>query len=609
LPTELAAIDAAQAVRGPDGSGLWLDPAGDLGLAHRRLAIRDLDARAAQPMHSADGRYVLSFNGEIYNDGDLRQGFGAQAPAWRTSSDTEVILEGFARFGAEFLGRLRGMYALALWDRRERRLWLARDPYGIKPLYYAANDGVLRLSSQVRALLAGGGVAREQDPGGLAGFLLMGSVPEPFTLYRDIRALPPGSVFVADERGLREYGQRRGVLERVAEAEVQAAERGTAARQTGSEWDQAVREAVLDSVRCHGLSSDVPLGLFLSAGVDSSVLAALLREVHQGPLTAVTLTFEQFQGGPQDELPLARQVAAELGLDHRVVRLSSADYAAGIEGWLDAMDQPSIDGLNTYLVSAAARSAGLRVVLSGLGGDELFGGYPSFQQVPRLAAWTRWPGRVPGLGRGMRELLQRVLPSGVSPKWAATLEVGGDALKAYALRRGLFLPFELPRLLGRDLAEIGLAQYRALRAQQDPAVRALGSNWARLCALESTRYMQNQLLRDSDWASMAHGLELRVPLVDVELLRALGPALAAGGAAPGKGALFRAARPALPAAILNRKKSGFSVPLADWLDQCPPRAPLVQRAAPWARRMAIELCSRSPWSAEEAGRAQPSLQP
>jgi asparagine synthase (glutamine-hydrolysing) len=506
-----------------------------------------------------------------------------------------VLLESFAARGPAVFAGLRGMFALCLWDRRERRLWLARDPYGIKPLYLADEGGCVRVASEARALRAGGQIQSAVNAAGLCGFLLSGCVPEPFTLQQSIRSLPPGSVWCADERGLVEVQPRRGLLERLAELEAARPERADSA----PEFDARVRAAVLDSVRAHTLSSDVPVGLFLSAGVDSTALAALMREVQPGgSLTAITLSCPEYEGRPGDELPLARQVAHTLRLEHRVVRFSAADFEGGIEGWLDAMDLPTTDGLNTYLVSRAARAAGLTVVLSGLGGDELLGGYPSFRQVPRLAAWTRWPGAVPGLAVGLRELLRRTLPEGLSPKWAAALEVRGDPLAAYALRRGLFLPYELPDLIGPELAREGLAALREARRAEDRALRALRTPWARLCALESTRYMRDQLLRDSDRASMAHGLELRVPLVDVRLLEALAPSLAALGRAPGKGALQRAARPALPEEILTRKKTGFRVPLERFLAACPPRSPLAAQRAPWARRLALELCARQGWMAE-----------
>lgn len=597
IEAELGRISAALAERGPDGSGLWLDPEGGLGLAHRRLAIRDLDARAGQPMVSADGRYVLAFNGELYDDAPLRAELEAAGVRLRTRSDSEVLLESFARRGAQVFAGLRGMFAVCLWDRRERRLWLARDAYGIKPLYLSDRGGCLRVASEARALEAGGQIPAELDPAGLCGFLLGGAVPEPFTLRRAVRSLPPGSVWCADERGLREVLPRRGLLERLAELEAARPERA----EPSAEFDARVRAAVLDSVRAHTLSSDVPVGLFLSAGIDSTVLAALMREVEpRGRLTAITLACPEFAGRADDELPLARRVAAGLALEHRVVPFSGDDFEAGIEAWLQAMDLPTTDGLNTFLVSRAARAAGLTVVLSGLGGDELLGGYPSFRQVPRLAAWTRWPGAVPGLARGLRELLRRTLPAGLSPKWAAALEVRGDTLAAYQLRRGLYLPYELPALVGPALAREGLAQLAAERQPEERAIRALQTPWARLCALESTRYMRDQLLRDSDRASMAHGLELRVPLVDVRLLEALAPSLAALGQAPGKGALWRAARPALPEEIATRRKTGFRVPLERFLAACPPRSPLAAPRAPWARRLALELCARQGWMATAA---------
>ncbi len=543
---ELLRTRDAMTARGPDGSGAWFDDEARVALASRRLAILDLSDAGAQPMASADGRFRIVINGEIYNFAELRRELEAEGVRFRSRGDTEVVLALYARDGAAMLPRLRGMFGLAIWDGREKSLLLARDPLGIKPLYLSTEGGCLRFASQVKALEAGGAISRETDPAGVAGFLLWGSVPEPLTIRRAVRALPAGhSLLVRDGR----------IDEPVAIAEPTP---------TGMEPAAAI-EAIEDSVRAH-LVSDVPVAVFLSAGLDSGLIAALARRHLPEPPVTFTLRFDELAGTPADEAPLAAEVARRLGTRHVERRVGRADFAQLWPGALAAMDQPSIDGFNTYVVSRAAHEAGLKVVLSGLGGDELFGSYPSFAGVPRLERAARRMGRLPGLGALWPSAARALAPG--RPKLAGVLRYGRTLPGAYFLRRGLFLPEELPALIGRDAAAEGLSRY-------DPvadAARALAAangrpadGWTAVHVLETAGYMRNQLLRDADWASMAWSVELRVPLVDA-WLRAR---LAAGGFEParaeGKAALVRRAAPELPEAVLARPKSGFYIPVAEWM--------------------------------------------
>lgn len=541
---ELLRTRDAMTARGPDGCGAWLSADGRAALASRRLAILDLSAAGAQPMASADGRFSIVINGEIYNFLELRGELEAGGVRFRSRSDTEVVLALYAREGAAMLSRLRGMYGLAIWDGLEKTLLLARDPLGIKPLYGSTAGGCLRFASQVKALEAGGAVSREVDPAGVAGFLLWGSVPEPLTIRRAVWSLPAGHhLLVRDGR----------IGEPVPHGPI------------GVE-PMAPVAAIEDSVVAH-LVSDVPVAVFLSAGLDSGLIAALARRHLPEPPATFTLSFDVTAGTPLDEAPLAAGVARALGTRHIERRVGRADFADLWREALAAMDQPSIDGFNTFVVSRAAHEAGLKVVLSGLGGDEVFGSYPSFTDVPRLERAARRVGWIPGLGALWPALARTLSPD--RPKLSGLLRYGRTLPGAYFLRRGLFLPEELPGLMGRDAAEEGLRRY-------DPvadAARALaagnghgGDAWTAVHRLETARYMRNQLLRDSDWASLASSVELRVPLVDA-WLRAR---LEANGFEPargmGKAELVRRAAPELPAALFSRPKTGFHIPVTEWLE-------------------------------------------
>lgn len=546
-------------LRGPDGSGEWVSPDQRLALAHRRLAIIDLSPAGAQPMLSADGRLAITFNGEIYNYPQLRAELESQGVVFRSHSDTEVLLHLYRRYGDAMVRRLRGMFAFALWDGDGRRLFLARDPYGIKPLYYANSGGVFRFASQVKALRAGGSVSTELDPAGVCGYLMWGSVPEPRTMYQAVRLLEAGCTIVVDEAGASAPARYWNLADVIVRARESAH-----ALPAGHERDE-LRAALLDSVRAH-LVADVPVGAFLSAGLDSSTVVGLATEVSGGAVQTVTLTCEDFKGTPTDELPMAREIAAHFGAHHVGVSVETADMEADLPNFLDAMDQPTIDGVNTWFVSKAAAQAGLKVILSGVGGDELLGGYASFREIPaRMAAaapWVRVPG-LPLLHSTLCRLLSPVVPS-FTGRTAARLMFGGSYEGAYRLQRGLFMPWELDTVLDADFASAGR---QALADDMAPAGSATASlqGFARIVELESTRYMRNQLLRDTDWAGMAHSLEIRTPLVDATFTERVVGWSVSGRLGGDKAILPRTLATALPQAVLQRPKTGFTVPIWKWL--------------------------------------------
>ncbi|MFZ1108551.1 MAG: asparagine synthase (glutamine-hydrolyzing) [Rhodomicrobium sp.] len=577
------------AARGPDGHGKWLSEDGRVGLGHRRLAIIDLSFSGAQPMVSADGSLVITFNGEIYNYKALRAELEAEGAHFASHSDTEVLLHLYARRGAGMIEALRGMFAFAIWDARQRSLFLARDPYGIKPLYYADDGRTIRVASQVKALMAGGRIAGAPDPAGIAGFYLWGSVPEPYTTYRAIRALPAGTHMTVDACGVHAPNRFHSIAGAYAEAEVQAQ-----ARKAPERAGEIIREALRDSVR-HHMVADVPVGAFLSAGIDSGALVGLMRDAGQADIQTVTLSFEEFSGGRHDEAPLAAEVARLYGTRHTNRVVTEAEFRTDLPLILSAMDQPSIDGINTWFVSKAAHELGLKVVVSGLGGDELFGGYASFRDIPRLVSTIAPPGAVPGSGRAWRHLAETwaALTGTGSPKFSSLVELGGSYAGAYLLRRGVFMPHEIARLLGPELAREGLEALRPLAGAEALIADGPHGPFARVAMLEAALYMRNQLLRDSDWASMAHSLELRVPLVDSHLLAAVAPFTVAPQGRVGKMVLAAAPSTPLPDSIVHRRKTGFSTPIADWLKQgwpppARPKAPasLMRPTCPWARRWA-----------------------
>jgi asparagine synthase (glutamine-hydrolysing) len=323
-----------------------------------------------------------------------------------------------------------------------------------------------------------------------------------------------------------------------------------------------LRAALLDSVR-HHLVADVPVGVFLSSGLDSATLTGLAREASNQPLHTVTLGFAEFRGTASDEVPSADLIARHYGTHHQTQWVHKTDFEAEYPRVLDAMDQPSTDGVNTYFVSKAAADAGMKVTLSGLGGDELFGGYPSFQQLPRLVKACKGFQSIPRLGRAFRFVAAPLLKHLTSPKYAGILQYGGSYSGAYLLRRGMFMPWELPGVLDPEIVRKGWDELEPL-ARLDETTAGIASSHLKVTALESAWYMRNQLLRDADWASMAHSLEVRVPLVDVQLSRVV-VRLLSSRFPPDKLSMALVVAKALPAEVLNRKKTGFSIPTREWL--------------------------------------------
>src|SRR5437867_1706960 len=399
--------------RGPDGAGIWISEDRRIGLAHRRLAIIDLSPSAAQPMFDSTGLLAIVFNGEIYNYRQLKAQLETSGFQFRSASDTEVLLHLYADRGVRMLDSLRGMYAFALWDGRKTALFVARDPYGIKPVYYANDGHTFRVASQVKALLAGGAVDTTPNPAGHVGFFLWGHVPDPHTMYRGIRAVPAGS-YLWIEQGQPMQGAR---FCSIPEIFAKGADDGAA--QKGSRRG-TLRDALRDTVR-HHLIADVPVGVFLSSGLDSTTVTALAAE-EGGSLETVTLGFEEYKRTASDETPLAEEVARQYGTKHQTIWVNRNDFESCMDHLLWSMDQPTIDGINSYWVSRVAQQCGLKVALSGLGGDELFGGYPSFGEIPTLVKTLRPFRSLNGLGRGLRMVSVPVLKRLTSPKYAGLFE-------------------------------------------------------------------------------------------------------------------------------------------------------------------------------------------
>lgn len=535
--------------RGPDSEGEWHEQKTcSISMVHTRLAIVDPSPRASQPMHSPCGRYVLAFNGEIYNRAEIRSQLTVGSGNLRSGSDTEILLHVLMERWSDGLSMLRGMYAFVIWDRHEQKALLARDPFGIKPLYLEHGaQGQLSFASEVRTLLSMTSQARDLDPEAVASFLSWGFIPEPRTLAKGIASLPAGC-FGEWRNGRWRQGRHwhapSGFDDALQELEAAA----------------LVRSALHDSIAIHQCS-DVPVGLCLSGGRDSASLMALSPT----PMACFTLGLEE-QGF--DESVIAAALARESGVNHRVLVLDQQTAAQHVQGYLRAMDQPSTDGFNTYCLAGFIQNSGWKVALSGMGGDELFGGYPTFERIPQLLNWHAELGtRCNVLAR-----LHGHRCNAESQRLAAFLDSVPTLSNAYRCLRGLFSPQEVRKLL----------QFWGLSAEGECPINASLSGVSplhgsgedtddqadQIASLELHHYMSGQLLRDTDSFAMAHGVELRLPMVDPLLFAAvkrIPPALRFGGSRGDK-RLLRLATPELDPVLKSVPKRGFSLPFQPWLD-------------------------------------------
>ncbi|MDQ3918275.1 MAG: asparagine synthase (glutamine-hydrolyzing) [Acidobacteriota bacterium] len=552
-------LTAALAHRGPDAEGAWFSPDGRAGLGHRRLSILDLSPSGRQPMVSADGRFVITFNGEIYNFLSLREEMERDGERFSTGTDTEVLLRLWAMRGVGCLSLLRGMYAFAVWDDLERRLWLVRDPMGIKPLFYAHEAGALTFASEAKALRKaglGGGIS----PAGAGAFLRWGSIPAPLTIFEGIHALPPASWLSWDEADgkirIETYWDFNS-----AWAKSKALVGEVATREQAVEW---TRDALRESVRAH-LVSDVPVGAFLSGGIDSTAVVSFMRQAGQREIKTFSIGMED---AALDETRYARQAAERYGTEHHEWRISAADYARLRPEFFSALDQPTVDGFNTFLVSKLAHDHGMKVVTSGVGGDEIFRGYEmTFKNVPALGrVLRRVPKAVRGTGAGAlrRRPLRKLLRK--PGRYVSLLRAEPQLAHLYLWSRELFTADEVRGLFARsdfadEAARVDMAQFL-------PDYEADNiSRQAEISILEARRYLASQLLSDSDSFSMAHSLELRVPLVDrtlYEQLIAINDEFFLDGDSTPK-ALLVAATGDLPEQLVRRSKQGFTLPFQNWL--------------------------------------------
>ena len=526
-------MNVAQRHRGPDDHGIV--ECGPAVLGNTRLAIIDTSAAGHQPMHDPETGNWITYNGEIYNFNDLRREI--DAPEWNSNTDTEVVLRGYGKWGVDVFRKMRGMFALSIWDERQQELVLARDPLGIKPLYYYASEKQLLLASELRALLASGLIERRLSVAAVDSYLATGSIQAPLTIVEGVKQLLPGHylrVTAGVTVGDVEFAMSR-------RSEIPRNRKDAVAR---------LRAELEESVRLH-LVSDVPLGVFLSGGMDSSALVALASGVTDQRLKTFSVVFEE---PSYTEAPFSRAVAERFHTDHGEIRLSEDRLIDLLPHAIAALDQPTMDGINTFVVSKAVKDAGITVALSGLGGDELFAGYPSFRRALKLNAASPTALRVLRVASGVGKV---VLNGSVQRhKFWQLVKSKREPADVYRISRQLFASDSVAQMTGR-----AVAVHKSNGHHNTDIVNAISR-------LELNGYMTNTLLRDTDAMSMAHSLEVRVPFVDTKIVDYV-------LSLPGEWKLGNRPKPLLADAVadllprdfLARPKMGFTLPFEKWLQQ------------------------------------------
>jgi len=544
----ISLMNAAIAHRGPDDEGFFTDAG--IALGHRRLSIIDLSKNGHQPMFSADGRFALIYNGELYNFKSLRLelqrskvGDTSQAYSFRTQSDSEVIIAAYQRWGVDCLKYFNGMFGFAIWDKQKEELFIARDRLGIKPIYYWQGDNKVLFASEIRALLKSNLVPKRLDKSAVCDYVAFQTVHAPSTIIEDVKMLLPGHYLLIkkSETNIPVRQQKYWSLQDIK------------LPKTEKSYEQVckdIKELFFASVE-RRLVADVPFGAFLSGGIDSSLVVAVMSKLMREKVRTFSVSFNESE---YSEAPFSSQIAKQYNSEHHDIKLSPQECLFKLPEALSSMDHPSGDGINTYIVSEATKKAGITMALSGLGSDELFAGYPLFKRLSKLEK-LKWVSGFPLVSLPF-QLMNLVKPSPASAKLIEMAELPNWGLEnTYAVTRETFTKKELTDLLN----------------SVSPLDRKISTNknigiLSRISVAELSNYLPDVLLRDTDQMSMAHALEVRVPFLDYTLVEyVLGLSDEMKYPVTPKKLLTDSMKGLLPENITNRKKMGFTFPWNVWM--------------------------------------------
>ena len=538
-----------QTSRGPDGNGIWVSSCKKVTFGHNRLSIIDLSKKADQPFISNDKNLIITFNGEIYNYLELKEQLQEKKVKFKSNSDTEVILESYKFWGLDFLKKLRGMYSFAIWDNKNNKLIIVRDPFGIKPLYYTIFNGAVYFASQIKSLLSIENLKFEYSEAGIVSYHLWGNVQEPFTLYKNIKSINRGSCIIIENNGNQRVFDHANIKDSILNInEVRF-------KNENSKLDY-LKDIITETVNYHQVS-DVPRTLMLSAGIDSNLILASISNLNKKNCSALTLDFNY--KGDDDETLLAKESANLNEIKHQIINLSDDEFFMLINDFFKSMDSPTNDGFNNYIISYLANKNNTKIIISGIGGDELFAGYPSFNIIPKMNTYMKFIPESKILNSLINNKLYSFLKKKkMKTKYSGILDYGRNINSAFLLVRSLFLPNEINELIDQNTFKKGYIELDVLNTLNKD-ISNIKDTRLSIMYLEIKYYLCSKLLRDADWTSMANSIELRTPLVDWSFFNKLIP-LIKNDNSINKKLASKSMKDKIPKDIINRKKTGFVIP-------------------------------------------------
>ena len=545
LIEQIKHINKLQSSRGPDGSDLWISKNRNLVLGHSRLSIIDLTDNAKQPFVSSDGRYVITFNGEIYNYKILKKELKKKNIIFKSNSDTEVIIESYKEWGFDCFQKFRGMFSFALWDSKENIIILARDPFGIKPLYYCNKNGVFYFASQIKSLLSLEGISQTKEKESIFNFYLWGNVLDPNTIYKDIKSLERGSYKIINKDGNTKDFKYESLKKTLLEEKYEIFENRNDAN---NYLDKILKE----TVNLHHVA-DVPTQILLSSGVDSNTILASTSEYEKKNTSSLTIDF-----GKTDESFIAAESSKINKINHFNKRVSDEEIKELLKSFFKKMDSPSNDGFNNYVASYAASLNKKKILLSGIGGDEMFGGYPSFSRIPKIIKYSKFIQKVIPQNDLLIGYLRKILKRFKSNiKISGLAKYGKSIETSFLLQRSLFLPEEIEEIFNLDENIKNFTNMQIEKLNND--VLGFKNERFAIMYLEMKYYLCPKLLRDADWTSMAHSIEMRTPFVDWFFFKKL-LNIFKSNILLNKKDLLNCNSKKLPKEIYNRRKTGFGIP-------------------------------------------------
>ncbi len=538
-----------QKLRGPDNCGVWNSKCGKVTFGHNRLSIIDLTENANQPFVSNDKRIVITFNGEIYNFQEIRQQLLKKNIKFKSNSDTEIIVEAYKYWGLDFVNYFRGMYSFVIWDTLKNELVLARDPFGIKPLYYTYQNNIFYFASQIKSILSIQNIKFNKSNAGICSYFMFGNVIDPFTIYNEIKSLEKGTLLVINNEGIKKKINFYSIKNKILNSEKS---------NISNEYDQTnyLKEILDDTVRCHSIS-DVPITYLLSSGIDSNVLVASAIS-QQNNINSVTLDFG-FKG-EKNETQIAIKTSKKNNIKHSVKKISNFDKIEGLSNFFNHMDSPTNDGLNNYLLSHKIKNL-TKVVISGVGADEFFFGYSSFERIPKLINFAKFIPNIKILDNN--KLYNFLNKMKIKAKIAALFSHQKNLIDAYYLQRSVFLEKEIENFKDYFSIEKGLDELN-LRERLLKNIEGIEDPKLSIMLLEILYYLCPKLLRDSDWATMSSSIEMRTPFVDIVFFEKI-LSLYKKNPNLNKKYMLKCYQNLLPRELNKRKKTGFEIPYKEFL--------------------------------------------